>query len=194
MMWLMWSMSYCKNKVIKKCEFFLGGLFLLYPLLIYYTRDNVYVSGCCLISMIAISIIRAIVFKRKDQLLVSTGVMFMIGLFLIQKPELAHLLYPSMVSLSVAAYFIYTLIFPPSAVEQIARLMQGDLDEKGIKYTRKVTLIWVLFCFLNSAISYLTVLSNNGKIWFLYNGIVSYILMGMLFVGEYLYRKWVLKP
>lgn len=193
-MWLMWSMSYYKNKVIKKCEFFLGGLLLLYPLMIYTHRDNVYVSGCCLISMVSISMIRSILYKKKDQLLVSIGVMLLVGFFLIQKPALAHLIYPSLVSLSVAVYFIYTLISPPSAIEQIARVIQGDLDEKGIQYTRKVTLIWVLFCVLNAAISYLTVLSNNKNIWFLYNGVISYILMGMLFAGEYLYRKWVVKP
>jgi len=177
----------------KKCELLLGGITLLYPFLIYYNRDTVGLSSLCLIFIATLSVIRAILFKGKDQLLISISILFIISALLFVSPTVAHLFYPVIVSISVALYFGFTLVFPPSAIEQIARLIQGNLDDKGIDYTRKVTFVWVIFCMVNAAISCMTILMNNEKWWFLYNGVISYGLMGLLFSGEYLYRKWVLK-
>lgn len=46
----------------------------------------------------------------------------------------------------------------------------------------------VLFFLVNGAIALFTALYSSDKIWALYNGLISYGLMGMLFVGEWLVR------
>ena len=101
---------------------------------------------------------------------------------------LALKFYPVVVSLSFLSIFAYSLVKPPSVVEIIARLHE-NLDEQGIIYTRKVTQIWCAFFSLNALIALWTIFSENEDYWLLYNGLISYILMGALMLGEFLYRK-----
>ncbi|MDF2576914.1 MAG: Clp protease [Chlamydiales bacterium] len=94
-------------------------------------------------------------------------------------------------SLTTALTFGLTLVYPPSMIERIARLRHYEIDEKGIKYLRKVTIIWFSFCILNAVVSLWTLNLDNMQIWVLYNGVISYILMGLLLVGEIIYRHLV---
>ena len=96
--------------------------------------------------------------------------------------------YPVLINFTMAVLFGLTLIYPPSAIERIARIKEPNLDKYGVIYTKKVTMIWCLFCLLNTIVSLFTVLNNNLTIWILYNGFISYILMGMLFLGEIIFR------
>ena len=85
--------------------------------------------------------------------------------------------------------FATTLIKPPSMIERFARLAEPDLPETGVVWTRKVTVVWCVFFALNALIALATVLFAPMKIWVLYNGVISYVLMGMLMLGEFLLRK-----
>ena len=42
---------------------------------------------------------------------------------------------------------------------------------------------------LNALIALATVLFAPMNVWVLYNGVISYVLMGMLMLGEFLLRK-----
>lgn len=100
--------------------------------------------------------------------------------------------YPVIISFSLLLLFVFSLYYPPTVIEKIARLQEPDLPEEGVQYTRNITKIWCLFFLINGAIAtYTTCLSN--EIWALYNGLISYLLMGMLFAGEFTYRHLVLK-
>ncbi len=103
------------------------------------------------------------------------------------------LFYPCLVSLAGLLAFGWTLIKPPSMIECFARLVDGDLPPEGVRYTRKVTVIWCVFFLGNGLVALYTVLNGDKALWALYNGLVSYILMGMLFGLEWIYRKWVLR-
>ncbi|WP_263079585.1 hypothetical protein [Endozoicomonas sp. Mp262] len=105
----------------------------------------------------------------------------------------ALLFYPCLVSLAGLLAFGWTIIKPPSMIECFARLMEGDLPEQGVRYTRKVTIVWCLFFLLNGLVAFYTAMSDDQSLWALYNGFLSYILMGLLFGLEWIYRKWVLK-
>ncbi len=93
-------------------------------------------------------------------------------------------------SLSFAFLLGWSLLYPPSLIERIARIMEPDLDIYGITYTRNVTIVWLGFCLFNAFISFATVIINNNEIWLLYNGLISYVLMGLLMGSEYLYRGY----
>lgn len=84
--------------------------------------------------------------------------------------------------------FGYSLMNPPSIIERIARRQEPDLPPAGMAYTRRVTQVWCVFFLVNACISLVTVLWASPTIWSLYNGIIAYILMGLLFGGEYLVR------
>lgn len=44
---------------------------------------------------------------------------------------------------------------------------------------------------MNGGIALATALWADDKVWALYNGLVSYVLIGLLMGGEYLVRLWV---
>lgn len=102
-------------------------------------------------------------------------------------------LYPVVITSSFLFVFAYSLIKPPTFIERLARIKEPDLTAKGIAYTRKITIIWCLFFILNIGISLYTAFYTSLEVWTLYNGLLSYILMGCLFFGEIIYRKWFLQ-
>ncbi|OTG84744.1 septation protein IspZ [Acinetobacter sp. ANC 4648] len=111
------------------------------------------------------------------------------GLSLLLKNQAWLKMYP--VCMSVGAFMIFasTLIKPPSMIERFARLAEPNLPESGIIWTKKVTIIWCFFFVLNALIALATVLFAPMQIWVIYNGFISYLLMGTLLLGEYILRK-----
>jgi uncharacterized membrane protein len=106
-------------------------------------------------------------------------------------PVAAMTAYPILVSLGFAAVFGHSLLRGPSIVERIARLRDPHLPDWVVAYTRHVTTVWVGFFLLNAAISAATALSGDLQLWTLYNGVVSYALMGTLFAGEFAVRTYL---
>ncbi|HBM88010.1 MAG TPA: hypothetical protein DD437_05675 [Rhodobiaceae bacterium] len=99
--------------------------------------------------------------------------------------------YPVLVNGLLFVLFAASLRSPPSMIERLARLSDPDLPPEGVAYTRKVTIVWCGFFFLNGAIALYTALRSDLEVWAFYNGFLSYCLMGALFGGEYLVRLWV---
>jgi uncharacterized membrane protein len=94
-------------------------------------------------------------------------------------------LYPVLMNAVMAAVFALTLLSPPPMIERFARLRTPDLDAYAIGYTRRLTGVWVLFFVVNGAIAAWTALFASLDQWTLYNGLISYLLIGVLFVGEW---------
>jgi uncharacterized membrane protein len=98
-------------------------------------------------------------------------------------------LYPVLVNAAMLALFAYSLIFPPSMVERFARMREPDLPAAAVGYTRRVTEVWCIFFAVNGALALATALWASPAVWSLYNGVVAYLLMGILFAGEYCVRR-----
>jgi uncharacterized membrane protein len=101
---------------------------------------------------------------------------------------LALKLYPVLVNAAMLTVFTYSLFVPPSIVEQFARRREPDLAPQSVTYTRRVTQVWCVFFALNGGVALVTALWTSAAIWSLYNGFVAYLLMGLLFAGEYAIR------
>ena len=101
-------------------------------------------------------------------------------------------LYPVIVNGTLLGVFAYSLIVPPSAIERIARMRDPHLPAPAIGYTRRVTQVWCVFFFANGAIALYTALYASSALWSLYNGFLAYILVGLLFAGEYCIRRRVM--
>jgi uncharacterized membrane protein len=101
-------------------------------------------------------------------------------------------LYPVAVSAVLFAYFFRSLFAPQTVVERMARLRNPELGPEGVSYTRKVTKIWCVFFVLNGALALGLALWGSDRAWALYTGLIAYILMGMLFAGEWLVRRRVM--
>jgi len=106
--------------------------------------------------------------------------------------ELFLQLYPVLVSISMLAVFGFSLKSPPTVPERLARLRHGELPAHAVAYCRKVTLLWCCFFVVNAAVALCTVFLSR-KAWVLYNGLISYLLIGLLMAGEYAYRLRYMK-
>ncbi|NMR95446.1 hypothetical protein HKB38_29015, partial [Vibrio parahaemolyticus] len=100
--------------------------------------------------------------------------------------------YPVVVNVCVLCGFGLSLKQPQSIIERLARLQEPDLPASGVAYTRKVTMVWCAFFTLNAAVALYTCFLPV-KIWTLYNGLISYLLAGGLFAGEWIVRQFVRK-
>ncbi len=119
----------------------------------------------------------------------AAGLVTVGGLILIDD-ALALLMYPLIMNLGFAAIFTHSILYPPSIIEKIARLHEPNLNEKGVMYTRRVTQVWIGFFIVNGGISACIALSRDMQLWTLYNGFISYVLMGVLFAGEFIIRQF----
>lgn len=96
------------------------------------------------------------------------------------------------------AVFFSSLFQEKTVIQKIALAAEPDADENVMRYTRNLTYVWAGFTFLNFLISLATVFASE-KIWALYNGFISYFLVGTFFIIEYIVRGvkkrgWMANP
>lgn len=163
-----------------------------YPLLVYAGSSLLPPSAIALAALALIGL-RLLLARRRGDGAAPTGALLAAGsllaLLLALDPDLAVRAYPVAASLAAAAVFGLSLVFPPPLVERIARLRQRELAPAEISYTRAVTVVWTVFLLANAAVSALVGLRGSLALWTLYNGLVSYLLMGALLAGELLVRR-----
>lgn len=132
----------------------------------------------------------------KTTSIVSIGMILILTMGIFLKNYDLVKLYPLVISLVLAFVFILSLL--PNRIpiiEALARLKDGKLPVEAIRYTRIVTIVWVAFFVINFCISAFTYFKSI-EIWTLYNGLISYLLMGTIFLVEFLFRvqfkkKWL---
>ena len=100
-------------------------------------------------------------------------------------------LYPVAVTAAVFALFLVSLWRTPLA-EVFAKRMGEKLDSAGIAYCRKATVAWTVFLGCHLAVTVAT-LWLPLRLWAWYNGFFSYLLIGAMFLGEFLVRCAVKK-
>ena len=101
--------------------------------------------------------------------------------------------YPVLINLALLALFAGSLCSGMPIIERLARLQEPELPPTAVRYTRKVTWVWVGFFSVNAAIATGLALWAPLTWWTLYTGLIAYLLMGLLFAGEWLVRQRVRK-
>ena len=97
--------------------------------------------------------------------------------------------YPILMNSLMLGLFATSLRHPPTVIERLARLRHRDLPPEGVAYTRRVTQLWCGFFVANGCVAAWTTFAASRETWLLYNGLISYLLMGILFAGEWLFRR-----
>lgn len=198
----------------KAIRIFFYVISVLYPLLVF-TLLVVFKLPLKLLSLCVIALAAALFLsvsakkgnKNLDWKPLATSILFFLaGLLCFMTDEAIFLkLYPVAINLIFLAFFGSTLIRGPNMIFRFATLadksVKGSFHEKKVEnYCRKVTIIWCIFFIFNGSIATLTVFAgkifgitaeNADRIWSLYNGGISYILMGVLFAAEFIVRKFV---
>lgn len=162
---------------------------LMYPLAIWFGHGQVeprWLAGVLLLA--AATRLPTLAISRVARWSV-LGVLLLVAAAVWANALLPLKLYPVLVNLGMLAAFGYSLIAPPSMVERLARLREPDLPEVAVGYTRRVTQVWCVFFVINGGLALATALWASAAIWSLYTGVISYLLMGLLFGIELLLRR-----
>jgi len=160
---------------------------LLYPVIIYLGLGRIEPRWMAMF-LLAMVLARAIISRDAVWLGAAGGALLLAIVSFLGNQSLPLKLYPVLVSCVMLAVFALSLRHPPTAIERIARLHDPQLPPAAIAYTRKVTEVWCCFFIVNGGISLATALWASDRVWALYNGLISYVLMGILFAGEWLLR------
>ncbi len=173
-----------------------GALLLAYPLLVYFGLARLSPRWVALALLALAATSRA---ARRGLGQVARGEWLILGATAglcaavpVSGSERLLRLYPALVNAGMLALFGRSLLRPPTVVERLARLQDPQLPPEGVAYTRRVTQVWCLFFVGNGALAAWTAFRASRATWLLYNGLVAYLLMGLLFAGEWLVRRRVL--
>lgn len=96
--------------------------------------------------------------------------------------------YPVAVNFCIFLIFFTSCFAKETVIQRGARLVEPEIKPKALEYTRNLTYVWSLVTFLNLLFSLATVYMSE-KIWAVYNGLISYLFVGTVFVIEYIVRK-----
>ena len=164
---------------------------IAYPVIVYFGL-GVISPRAILIAAIIFVIARAVMFFIANKYgagLIAGIVAVILGAAGFASEILALRFYPVIISATLALVFTLSLFSGMPIIERFARLQTPELDTFGVIYTRRLTKVWIAFFIANGLVALWTALYATLKTWTLYNGLISYILIAVLFVGEWPVRR-----
>ncbi|MGH7842570.1 MAG: hypothetical protein ACREQT_13760 [Candidatus Binataceae bacterium] len=170
----------------------MAAIAVAYPFLVYFGL-RILPAGMLVAFVLALLVLRLTLGpqqggrKHLPYLVAGAGLLILAA----RSPLVGLKAYPVLLSLVLAAAFAYSLLRPPTIIEQIARLRHPDLPLEVNSYLRKVTIAWLMFFLSNAAVSAATALSGSLRLWTLYNGFIAYLAIGAMFAAEFLIRQGV---
>lgn len=167
-------------------------LTLAYPFIVWWGLGAFGLSFLAIL-MVVISALRYINDPKPLSLVMLGACVVLAGYCTFYKDPIALKLYPVLMNGMMLFLFGSSLFDKESIIERFARLREPELPPEAIRYTRRLTALWCIFFVINGSIAAWTVFCASDKVWALYNGAIAYGLMGILFAGEWIYRKFVLK-
>lgn len=171
-------------------------LIIIYPFIIYYcVLNNLYTASVSiLLFILALKLITGGKRNINNNLL-----LFLIGcslciLFILSKNFIFLKLYPILVNILLLFTFGSTLFYGNRSLIEIIASLKTPKEEQDLffkNYCRHITIVWCIFFIFNSAIAAITAIWCSDKIWAFYTGFVSYFLIALMFLAEYVYRNIV---
>jgi uncharacterized membrane protein len=108
--------------------------------------------------------------------------------YLVNEPLLLRAV-PPLIGLSFTLNFFISLLRGQPLVESFARMQKADLSAQEVTYCRRATWYWVLVLALNTLMVTAAIFLKETWQWLVAAAPASYILIGLAFVAEYVYRK-----
>jgi uncharacterized membrane protein len=98
------------------------------------------------------------------------------------------LFYPVVVNAIFLVLFAASLLDDEPLLLRIIRARGTVVSPIGVIYLRRLTAIWAGFFLINGAIAAWTTTADL-RVWTLYNGLISYLVVAALILGELLFRR-----
>lgn len=168
----------------------LGVVSLAYPLLVYLAMGRFEPRWLALL-LFALALLRALSARQPLWWAAAAAAGLLAATATAFNQLLPLKLYPALVNAVMLLLFATSLRFGPPLVERLARLQEPDLPPYAVAYTRRVTQVWCGFFVLNGGLALATALWASERVWAVYNGLLAYVMMGVLFAGEWLVRRRV---
>ncbi len=171
----------------------------LYPLLVYWGLtylSPVWIAGLllvlCVARLLAAAGSRSVSPGGSVAIVCGGGIVLALVSAARQSAQ-AVMFYPALVNAALLVVFAYSIANPPTVIERIARMSEkSELSPAAIAYTRSVTVSWCVFFTLNGAAALYTASFSSMQTWTLYNGVVAYVLIGIMLVGERIVRRFAM--
>lgn len=174
-----------KKSLMKKFRSLLTAIvFFSYPFVVFVALQKQISLHLMAFFLLGIALLN---FAQTKQKIVLIMICFLSAFLFYFNNALFLKLYPVLMNTLIGIGFAFSLYKTP-LVTIFAKKMGYELSPEVIIYTRKATIAWTVFMFLNMFCSLITVFLSDF-IWILYNGFISYVLIGLMFTGEYIIRQ-----
>lgn len=184
---------------MKKISGIIFALFsILYPVGVYFGLEHIEPRYLILILVLIVFVRSAVTSDQGapflQKWLLPIGILVFAIIVFLSNSEYSLRLYPVFMNSLFFCLFAWSYRNPPTIIERAAQTMsRTPLSHAAIVYTRNVTLAWCGFFLINGATAYYTAVFSSIEIWTLYNGFISYCLIGCFFACElivrHLYKK-----
>jgi uncharacterized membrane protein len=202
------------SKLKNRVRVLFGALIILYPVLVFsalviFKLSIRYLSILIILLAIAYAFVNRSHYHGRHPvfIFISPFILFSIGIvclattFLIDSDALSKTIfeiYPALADLVYITIFGTSLFIPPTIVYSFINVFDKKLTEHLEKayfenYCHKCTIYWCIFFIVDFIISLITAFFGSDLVWGVYNGGITYVLMGLLFVGEYVIIKLIEK-
>ena len=166
-------------------KIFLVFFVFAYPFMIFYALQQDIATrfiGLVLLLLVVFSFL-----NNRNQYIFISG-LFLCFFIILFNQDIFLKLYPVLMNASVCTIFALSLRKTPLITKFAQKMRKEHLDEKTLIYTKNATKAWAIFMLCTTFISLITVFLSN-EIWVIYNGFVSYVLIGIMMLAEYIVRK-----
>jgi len=196
-----------KNLHFKHGAKYLFGLIaVMYPVLVFCALvvlklPKRYFSIGIIIFAIVYSIINSRHYKGKHTvaLFVSPLILCIIGVIsLCLDDSIIIKLYPALASIAYLTIMITSFIFPPPLAYYFVDIFDKSIKTKIPKkifddFCFKASVVWCVFFFVDAVIAVITTYLTSEFFWVIYNAGITYFIMGLIFVGEFIVLKIIEK-
>jgi uncharacterized membrane protein len=171
----------------------MAALTVLYPLAVYYGLTRLGTRSVAVVLAVLLGLSALLKWKSLFQqprellgIMLAGSALALSALFNDHRFLLAT---PVLINAGLFLTFAGSLRTATPLVERFARMQVSDLSEEELRYCRTVTQVWSAFFVLNGGTAFGLALLAPLSWWALYNGLLAYLLIGLLGASEYVIRK-----
>lgn len=166
-----------------------------YPFLVYFNVESVK-PGWFGAALLVMAVLRLIITGKNRQIsdwLITAMITLFCGLLIILESEILLKCYPVMMSIAMGTVFLISLKDKHNLIERFATAGGKQPPEKARGYLKKLCIVWGALLLLNGTVAAWTVWFASLAVWTLYNGLISYLLIGGFVLVELVYRNYYKK-